>query len=497
MWEKLGTFGIWKGEIWDRRKSGEFYLEEITITAVRNEQNIITNYVGLFKDITLQRRMEEQIYFQAYHDPLTGLPNRTFFHNQLNKAIQNSRMKRRKAAVLFLDLDRFKLINDTLGHSAGDQLLQQVAQRLPGCVREFDTVARVGGDEFIVLISEISSPAEAEQAAELIIERLSQPFLIHEQEYFISGSIGISMFPEDGTDLESLIKNADSAMYRAKEQGNRYCLYQSSMNDKTSERLQLETSLRKAMQQEELLLHFQPQVDLKTGNMIGVEALIRWQHPELGMVSPDRFIPIAEETGLIIPIGKWVLRTACRHNKAWQEAGLPAVRVAVNLSMLEFQQRDLIETVTEVLAETGLEPRYLELELTESIIMLNPEWVIRTLNQLKEMGIHISLDDFGTGYSSLNYLRSLPLNTLKIDRSFIRNIAADSVSLSIVKAVIDLAHSLNIKVIAEGVETEEQMIALTDNQCDGIQGYVISPPMTAEECAQLWQAPTWMKARNF
>lgn len=487
MWTSLLETGQWTGEIWNKRKNGEIFVEEISIRTVKDELGKTTHYVGVFKEITLRKQMEEQIQYQAYYDALTGLSNRTFFLDRLTQLIAHARRNQHMFAVMFLDLDRFKFINDTLGHSQGDILLQKVAERLKRCVRESDTVSRFGGDEFIILLADLSSQEGAVKVAEKILEALAQPFVLEGQEYFISASIGISLYPIDGNDEETLFRNADMAMYRAKERGNHYQFFLPSMGVLSLERLKLENDLRKALERKEFFLHYQPKVDLNTGEIIGVEALVRWQHPELGMVSPGKFIPLAEETGLILPLGEWVLRSACRQNKTWQEEGLPPVRVAVNLSMAQFQQKNLTEMIAVTLKETGLSPHFLELEVTESVIMRNLETTIRVFQELKEMGIQISLDDFGTGYSSLSYLKQLPFDALKIDQSFIRDIKTSPDEMSIVRAVIDLAHSLKMKVITEGVETEEQIHVLRFCQCDEIQGYYFSPPVSAEEFKELLQ----------
>lgn len=484
MWTSILEKGQWKGEIWDRRKNDEIYLEEITIRAVKDEQGMTTHYVGVFKDITLRKQMEKHIEYQAYHDALTGLPNRTFFFDRLAERIAHAQQHQQMLAVLFLDLDRFKFINDTLGHSMGDFLLQKVAERLRRCVRETDMISRFGGDEFVLLLSDLSSREDAVQVAETIFEALTQPFVLNGQEYSISTSMGISLYPADGKDGETLIRNADTAMYRAKEQRNHYQFFMPSLSLLSSERLKLGNDLRKALKREELLLQYQPKVDLTTGELIGVEALVRWRHPELGIISPLKFIPIAEETGLILPLGEWVLNTACRQIKTWQEEGLPPVRVAVNLSMAQFQQKDLAERIAGILKESGLPPHLLELELTESMVMQNPETTSQLLQELKEIGIQISLDDFGTGYSSLSYLKRLPIDAIKMDRSFVQNLPNEE-DTSLVRAIINLAHSLNMKVTAEGVETEEQIRILSSCQCDEIQGYYFSPPVSAEEIKEL------------
>ncbi|MEB3100799.1 PAS domain S-box protein [Ferviditalea candida] len=484
--KKLIETEQWEGEVWDHRKNGESYFKQIAVSPVKDKRGKRTHYVAVTKDITPRKRMEEKIQYQAYHDILTDLPNRILFLIRLTQAIKHAKKYQLMAAVMFLDLDRFKLINDTLGHSTGDLLLQSVAARLLDSVGSDDTVSRLGGDEFLILLPRLANASEAVNAAESILEALSHPFVLNRQEYFISASIGISFYPIDGDDEETLIKNADTAMYLAKKEGNCYHMFTSALNAKTSKRLRLETDLRKALEREEFILHYQPKVDLRTGKITGMEALVRWQHPEFGMIPPNEFIPLSEETGLIIPLGEWVLRTACRQNKAWQEEGFPPVRIAVNLSFRQFQQKNLTETLAQILKEIGLAPYYLELELTESIIMNNPDTTIRILQEVKDMGIWISLDDFGTGYSSLNYLKRLPLDTLKIDRTFVQQLGTHR-DKAIVRALIDLAHHLDIKVITEGVETEDQLKLLRSFQCDEMQGYIFSPPVSAETFRQMLQ----------
>ncbi|WP_051330767.1 bifunctional diguanylate cyclase/phosphodiesterase [Aneurinibacillus terranovensis] len=487
MWAALHETGRWKGEIWNRNKKQEIYLVEISITTVKDDLGEAMHYVGVFEDITLRKQMESKIQYQAYHDMLTGLPNRVLFNDRLDQAIDHSSCNNKKLAVMFIDLDQFKRINAMFGHCIGDDLLQAVAECLKRCIRESDTIARFGGDEFMILLPEVFHEQDAVTVAEKIIEALRQPLMLGDRELFISSSIGISVYPADGNDSKTLIKNADTAMYHAKKQGrNNYQLYRSLMNDDEAfERLTLENSLRKALQKDEFLVYYQPQINLHTGEIIGMEALVRWQNPELGMVPPVKFIPLAEDTGLIIPLGEWVLRAACTQNKAWQLAGYPPIRVAVNLSMLQFKQSDMVGTIVRVLQETGLDPRYLEVEITESMLMENPDATLGTLKQLKAIGIRISLDDFGTGYSSLNYLKRLSIDTLKIDQSFVRDIATDADDRAIVNSIIHLAHSMNLRVIAEGVETTEQLNFLRSHQCDEIQGYLIGYPLPAGEFVHL------------
>jgi len=417
----------------------------------------------------------------AYHDALTGLPNRPLFMDRLILALAQASRTNQKLAVFFLDLDRFKDINDSLGHSTGDGLLKAVAERIRRCIREGDTVARFGGDEFTLLIPRIDHVEDAAKIAQKILETLKIPFSIADHELFVTTSIGISIHPGDGSDPETLVRNADTAMYRAKDQGrDNYQLYAPAMNARALERLALENMLRKALSHRELVLYYQPVCDMKTKNIVGVEALIRWRHPEMGLVSPAHFIPVAETSGLIIPIGDWVLRTACRQTKLWQKRIDPELTVAVNLSARQFQQPNLTEEIAEVLEETGLGARYLELEITESNAMQNAENTIYTLRELKALGVRIAMDDFGTGYSSLSYLKQFPIDTLKLDQSFVRGITTAASDAAIATAVIAMAHSLDLKVIGEGVETEEQFAFLHKQRCDYIQGYLFSPPQAAE-----------------
>lgn len=427
-----------------------------------------------------------QLEFNANHDVLTGLANRTLLSDRLRLAFASAERNGDLVALLLLDLDRFKVINDSLGHAAGDVLLQAVARRLVACVRGTDTVARLGGDEFVVVMPSLVNEEAAKIVASKVLEILARPFYLDEHEVYVSASIGISLYPRDGSDEETLMKNVDLAMYRAKQSGrSHYQFYTEEIYLYNLARHAMEVELHSALQRDELVLHFQPKVDLIERRITGLEALVRWNHPARGMVFPDDFIPLAEDTGLIIPIGSWVLKQACLQNKAWQNAGLPRVRMAVNLSVRQFQHNDLVGLVKEALAESGLEPQYLELELTESIIMQEEDGAIATLVGLKAMGIQISLDDFGTGYSSLNYLRRFPLDNLKIDRFFVKGITAHSHDTTIVKALITLAHNLNLKVTAEGVETREELDFLRLHHCDEIQGYYFSKPVPAAVFHQL------------
>lgn len=457
-------------------------VEVVTIPFVHQNKPATQVFV---RDITERKKQEDWIKRQAYFDSLTGLPNRRLFYKQMVSALSADQDDNKMMAVLFLDLDRFKSINDTLGHTVGDDLLRVTSDRLLGCLRETDIVARLGGDEFTILLPNIRQRQCATEVAERIIKTLSEPFHIQGYEFFLTTSIGISFYPNDGDTYESLIKHADTAMYFAKEGGrNNFRIYSADMNTKALERLVIENYLRKALENCELSLHYQPVVEINSGKIVGMEALLRWDNPELGRVSPDDYIPIAEETGLIVPIGEWVLQTACAQNKAWQDAGYPPMRVAVNLSARQILQGNIVETVSRVLQETGLEPKWLTLEMTETI-MQNSDEAVKLMHKLRLMGIRISLDDFGTGYSSLSYLKRLPINTLKIDQSFVRDIRRDFTNMAIAKAIIEMAHTLRLNVIAEGVETEEQLSSLRDMKCDHMQGYLFSKPLPAKEFEQL------------
>ena len=456
---------------------------------------------GTTQDISERKQAEDQIRFLAFYDGLTRLPNRLLFLEGLNLALAAARRQDRRLAVLFLDLDRFKRINDTLGHSMGDRLLQAVSERLKGSLRSSDTiargespsagdtVARLGGDEFIVLLTDMTRGEDAAKVARRILDALADPFRLDQQEVFITGSLGIGVFPHDGEDADTLLKNADTAMYHAKDAGrNGYQFYSGSMNAAAFQRLSLENNLRRALERDEFLLHFQPQVDVATGAIVGAEALVRWRHPELGLVSPADFIPLAEETGLILPIGEWVLRRACAQARAWRDAGYPPLHMAVNISGRQFRQQLLVRSVEQAVAAAGYDPHRLELEITESVLMRSAEETVRTLRDLKEMGSRISVDDFGTGYSSLNYLTRFPIDALKIDQSFIRDITTDPADAAITTAIIAMAAGLKLQVIAEGVETPEQVAFLRRQGCHLMQGYHFSRPVPAEGFEKLLQA---------
>lgn len=435
-----------------------------------------------------QKQAEETIRRLASYDGLTGLPNRELLKDRLNVLLAQANRKKGQIAVMFLDLDWFKVINDTVGHSAGDELLQRVARRLNSLVRDGDTVARLGGDEFTVVLPEVSRVQDAVYVAERILESLRRSWILKGKKFHVTASIGIAMYPSDGGDTETLLKNADTAMYRAKDQGrDNYELYTPTMNARFAERVELENSLHQGLERGEFVVFYQPQVDIGSGRIVGTEALVRWKHPERGLVSPVEFIPVAEETGLIVPLGTWVLRTACAQNKTWQQAGLPPTRVAVNLSARQFHQRDLADTIAQVLDETGLDPQHLQLEITEGVAMNEAEFTSAMLRDLKKTGIQIAIDDFGTGHSSLSYLKRFPIDTLKIDRSFVGGLTEDPNDVAIVTVIIAMAHALNLRVIAEGVETREQLAFLKQQGCHEIQGYLCGRPAPAEAVEELLQ----------
>jgi diguanylate cyclase (GGDEF)-like protein/PAS domain S-box-containing protein len=488
MWQAINTEGRWEGEIWNRRKSGEIFPEWLSVAVVRNESGQVVNYISLFSDITKRKESEKQIQFLAHYDPLTLLPNRTLFSDRLHQALMASKRNSKRLALLFLDLDRFKGINDSLGHLAGDLLLQSVAERLRACVRETDTICRQGGDEFMILLQEIERTEDVAHVAEKIIAAMSEPHIIEGHHLTVTFSIGISMSPDDGIDSPTLIKNADAAMYHAKERGrNNFQFFAPSMNAEAAERLALEGDLRRAIRGNELFLVYQPQIDNRTEQIIGLEALVRWRHPEQGVIPPGKFIPVAEESGLIIKIGEFVLREACRQNKQWQDEGRFFLPVSVNLSAMQFYQKDIVVTIGQVLQETGLEAKYLELEITEGIAIEEVDKAVLTLKALKNMGVRIAIDDFGVGYSSLSYLKRFPIDKLKIDQSFVRDLSTDMDDAVIVRTIVGMGHSLRLNVIAEGVETAEQLDYLRENSCDEVQGFYFSRPLVPEDVERFVQ----------
>lgn len=475
-----------QSEGWYRNLNGADRYIVFNAAPIRNGRGELLAVIETLEDITKRKQYEEQLEYQANHDALTGLPNRNLLNDRIRQALLISRRNQQEVVVFILDLDNFKLINDTLGQDGGDLLLKMVAERLIGCVRAGDTVARQGGDEFAVIVSDRTLSDTAPVVAGKILEAISQPLRINGHELTVTVSIGISISPKDGEDVQTLVKNAEVAMYRAKEQGhNTFQFYTGEMNARSLARMTMENHLRRALERDELTVYYQPKVHLPTGQIIGMEALLRWQSPELGAIPPAAFIPLAEETGLIVPIGAWVLKSACAQNKAWQDAGLSLLTVAVNLSPRQFRQENIASLIEECLRETGLHPAFLELEITESMVMQDVDRVTSVLDDLKRMGVSLAMDDFGTGYSNLGYLKRFPFDKLKIDQSFVRDITWDPDNAAIAKAIIAMAHSLHMKVIAEGVETEGQLNYLRSHGCDEMQGFYCSRPIPAAEFERL------------
>jgi diguanylate cyclase (GGDEF)-like protein/PAS domain S-box-containing protein len=483
--EQNKTVGLTVNCVLIRRDGFESAIED-SAAPIHDRAGRIVGAVIVFHDVSAARAMSQRMTHAAQHDLVTDLPNRLLLNDRISQSIFLARRQRRSVAVIFLDLDHFKYVNDSLGHAAGDRLLQSVSGRLVSSLRSSDTVSRLGGDEFIVLLSEISHPADAAKSAVKILQALSAPHFIKNQDLHINASIGISIFPDDGADADTLIQNADMAMYCAKESGrNNYQFFKSEMNQRSVKRQSLEGSLRGALEREEFVLHYQPKVNLETGEITGVEALIRWARPGEEIMFPGQFVPIAEDCGLIVEIGRWVLGEACRQARAWQGLGLPPLPVSVNVSALEFRHKDFVEGVRTVLAETHLAARYLELELTEGVLMEDAQSTVATLQELKTMGVHLAVDDFGTGYSSLSYLRQFPIDVLKIDQSFVQELSSDPDGSAIVTAIIDMGRSLCHMVIAEGIETVEQKENLQARRCAEGQGYLFSRPVAATQFAQL------------
>lgn len=483
--EQNRTVGLTTNCVLVRRDGFESAIED-SAAPIHDRTGSIIGAVIVFHDVSAARAISLRMSHSAQHDMVTNLPNRMLLNDRINQAISLAHRQKRPIAVLFMDLDRFKYINDSLGHAVGDQLLQSVSKRLLAGVRGSDTVSRQGGDEFVILLSEIASPEDAGKSARKLLHLLGASHAIEGHDLHIGASIGISIYPKDGEEADTLIKNADTAMYHAKENGrNNFQFFETDMNRRAVERQSLESGLRHALDRNEFLLHYQPKVSLKTGEITGVEALIRWQHPDRGLVAPAQFVPIAEDCGLIVPIGRWVLRTACQQARAWQLAGLQFKRLSVNVSALEFRQKGFAEGVRTILSETGLEAKYLDLELTERVLMEDAESTVAVLQDLKKMGVGLAVDDFGTGYSSLSYLQQFHIDVLKIDQSFVNQISGDPNKSAIVSAIIDMGKNMKQRVIAEGIETPGQLAFLQGLHCSEGQGFLFSHPLAATEFAQL------------
>ena len=489
LWKTVRSGKVWRGELHDRKKNGELFWIESAITPIRDENGTITHFLAIQEDITLRKQYEEQLVQQANYDKLTGLPNRVLGAERLTKALQRSRRSGSNAALLFIDLDGFKKINDSLGHSTGDRLLQDTARRLTQSIRASDTVARWGGDEFLVVLPDLATAESAELVAEKLIEVCSSPYELDGYELTVTASIGITVCPLDGTNATELMRNADAAMYAAKERGrNTYQFFTRELNESAVERLGLESDLRRALANREFMLHFQPVVRLDTGAIIGAEALLRWMHPEKGLIPPDKFIPIAEETGLIVPLGDWVLRTACRQARQWHDQGHSELTMAVNVSSRQIAAGGFVDSVAQVIRETGIVPSMLELEITERMLMVDESSTNVVIGELNALGVGLSIDDFGTGYSALSYLQRFPFDVLKIDRAFIDGVAVDPETAALTKAIILMAQSLDLKVIAEGVEGPAQLDFLIQHGCDLAQGYHYSKPVEVSAFAALLDA---------
>lgn len=468
------------------RKDGSLFWNDVYLAPVRNESGQVTNFIGVETDVTDVKRRQDELEHLASHDALTGLPNRSLLHDRLQQAIAYAQRQRSVVAVASINLDRFKVINDSLGHVAGDCVLRTTAERIKSCLRQSDTVARSGDDEFVLVVYDQASEEGISSLLNRILDATSKPFSLDKHELFVTCSIGVSFYPRDGRDATALLRNADAAMYQAKARGrNNFRFYAAEMNAKVAGRLSLASGLRRALDRNEFLLHYQPQIDLYSGRITGAEALIRWQHPTRGMVAPGMFIPVAEETGLILPIGEWVVHTACTQARERLKAGFPPLNVSVNVSVRQFMRKDLVESLLKTVKHSQLDTQDLELEVTESLIMNNAEEFIAILKKLKETGIKLAIDDFGTGYSSLNYLKRMPIDRLKVDQSFVRDINKDTPSTTIVEAIISLGHSLRLKVIAEGVETGEQLEFLRHRGCDEFQGFYFSRPIPADRFESL------------
>ena len=484
MWKTLVEHGRWQGEIWNRRKNGEVYAEWLSISDVHDEQGQRTHFIGVFTDITQIMESQTELRFLAHHDPVTLLPNRLLFNDRFDQAVRRALRDLRQLAVLFIDLNQMRDLNDTLGHVVSNNLMAEIARHMIASIRETDTLARLSGDEFILLIEDIDGPRSASQTADKLLKAFDEPVRIGEDRFFVSASIGISLFPMDGHSLNDLIANADTAMHQARAHGrNTYRFYSEEMSAYAGERMMLERLLRQSIEQNELTLNYQPQFDATTLALVGVEALLRWTNPVLGAVGPDRFVPVAEDNGLIHPIGEWVLRAACAQFVEWQRQGVAPRTISVNISAKQIGLGNFVDMVQKILSDTGLDGKYLELELTESVLT-DVAYVVPTIEGLRQLGIQISIDDFGTGFSSLSYLKTLPIRKLKIDRSFILDIGVDPGNEAIIRAIIGLAHTLGLSVIAEGVETEDQAEFLRREGCEDFQGHLLGRAVSASDFSQ-------------
>lgn len=485
MWQGLEQRGHWEGEFWNVRKNGEEYAERLSVTAITSSTGEVEQFAAILSDITKRKQDEERILYQANYDSLTGLPNRSLFLDRLTQSIANMARADKNLGLLFIDLDGFKLVNDTLGHDVGDMLLKEAAKRLGTCVRTGDTVARLGGDEFTIIMPNLDDAQNAPLVAQRVLDSLQSPFLVGGHEAFVSASIGITIFPEDASNAQELLKNADAAMYRAKEHGKaNYQFFTADMNEEVKARLEIKNGLSKALENAEFVLHYQPKLDLHSNRVVGAEALMRWESPDLGMVRPDHFIPVLEETGMVVEVGEWAIGAACRQHLEWLKQGLPPIKVAVNLSARQLREPEFVDIVKRALREHDLPPAALEIEITESMLMSDAPNIVAALKQLHDFGVLISMDDFGTGYSSLSYLKRFPIDTIKIDRSFVADIDTSPDDAEIIHTIINMGRTLNRKVIAEGVETQEQLDILKEYDCDEIQGFFFSRPLAAADFTQ-------------
>ena len=486
LWNTITAGDSYSNIFINRRKDGSLFYEEQTITPIKDHAGKITHFVSTGKDISERIQVQERLQHMAHHDALTDLPNRNLFLDRLQQSLTRARWHDRLVAVMFLDLDRFKNINDTLGHTVGDQLLLQLSERLSNSVRDGDTIGRFGGDEFAILLDDINSDSHISLLAEKLLDTLKKPFKINKHELFVTASIGISIFPNDGEDSDTLLRNADVAMYRAKDLGkNNYQFYSDDLSARIFERMTLESHLRHALERNEFVLYYQPQIDTRTQKIMGVEALLRWKHPEFGLVTPNNIVPLMEETGLIEKVGHWALETACRQSRKWHDAGWTYLHLSVNISSRQFNDPDFISLVHDIISTTGINPEYLELELTESMLIRNASATINALNTLSSLGVRFAIDDFGTGYSSLSYLRRFPIDTIKIDRSFIHDVTDNPDDAAIASAIIVMGQNLSLNVIAEGVENQQQLEFLSSRNCHYLQGNLFSRPLPAEEFSTL------------